>query len=151
MEFNSTSESDTYNIGKKLATYLVPGDIVAFYGDLGSGKTAIIKGFCDYFDVDEIVVSPTFTIINKYEGKEKNIPITIYHIDLYRIESDKELQEIGFSEYLNDPSAIKLIEWADRTKLIDDSAIKITIKTDRTNDNYRKILVDNLDEILNEA
>jgi len=151
MEFNSTSELDTYNIGKKLASFIVPGDIVAFYGDLGSGKTAMIKGICDYFDVDEIVVSPTFTIINKYEGKEKNIPITIYHIDLYRIESDKELQEIGFSEYLEDPTAIKLIEWADRTKLIGDSAIKVTIKTNRTNDNYRKILVDNLDEILNEA
>ncbi|HPD33714.1 MAG TPA: tRNA (adenosine(37)-N6)-threonylcarbamoyltransferase complex ATPase subunit type 1 TsaE [Bacteroidota bacterium] len=151
MEFNSTSELDTYNIGKKLASFIAPGDIVAFYGDLGSGKTAMIKGICDYFDVDEIVVSPTFTIINKYEGKEKNIPITIYHIDLYRIESDKELEEIGFSEYLEDPTAIKLIEWADRTKLIGDSAIKVTIKTNRTNDNYRKILVDNLDEILNEA
>ena len=86
MELNSTSEIDTYNIGKKIASNLSVGDIVAFYGDLGSGKTAMIKGICDFFDVDEIVVSPTFTIINRYEGKEKNIPITIYHIDLYRIE-----------------------------------------------------------------
>ena len=151
MEFNSTSEAETYNIGKKIASNLSQGDIVAFYGDLGSGKTAMIKGICDYFDVDEIVVSPTFTIVNRYEGKEKNIPITIYHIDLYRIENDKELQEIGFSEYLNDSNAIKLIEWADRTNLINNSAIRILIKPDKSNDNYRKITIENLNEILNEA
>ncbi|HAW09072.1 MAG TPA: tRNA (adenosine(37)-N6)-threonylcarbamoyltransferase complex ATPase subunit type 1 TsaE [Bacteroidetes bacterium] len=151
MEFKSTSESDTFNLGKKLAGQLSPGDIVALYGDLGSGKTAMIQGICDYFDVDEIVVSPTFTIVNRYEGKEKNIPILIYHIDLYRIESEKELKEIGFSEYLNDESAIKLIEWADKTSLIPDSAIKITIKTDKNNDNFRKITIENLDPILNEA
>lgn len=151
MEYNSTSELDTHNIGKKIASFLSQGDVVALYGDLGSGKTAMIKGICDYFDVDEIVVSPTFTIINKYEGKVKNIPISIYHIDLYRIESDKELQEIGFSEYLNDSSSIKLIEWAEKTNMIKDSAIKITIKSDKTNDNYRKISVENLDKILNEA
>jgi tRNA threonylcarbamoyladenosine biosynthesis protein TsaE len=151
MELNSTSEIDTYNIGKKIASNLSVGDIVAFYGDLGSGKTAMIKGICDFFDVDEIVVSPTFTIINRYEGKEKNIPITIYHIDLYRIENDKELQEIGFSEYLNDSNAIKLIEWADRTNLINDSAIRIIIKPDKSNDNYRKITIENFNEILNEA
>jgi tRNA threonylcarbamoyladenosine biosynthesis protein TsaE len=108
------SEEETIESGAKFAKKLHPGDIVAFYGDLGAGKTEFIKGICDFFDVQEIVTSPTFTIMNRYTGNYKNQDIPIYHIDLYRIKNDKELNEIGFQECIFSDNGIKLIEWAEK-------------------------------------
>ena len=110
----TNSEIETYEQGYDFAEVLVAGDIVLFFGDLGAGKTEFIKGICSYFEVEELVTSPTFTIINQYFAKEDNEGIVIYHLDLYRIKSEKELVEIGLSECLDDPQSIKLIEWADR-------------------------------------
>jgi tRNA threonylcarbamoyladenosine biosynthesis protein TsaE len=138
VKITTKSEIETEHIGKVFAKNLVAGDIVAMYGDLGSGKTEFVKGICDYFEVEEIITSPTFTIVNKYTssvaGKES---LSIYHIDLYRIEKETELNEIGFQEYLNDENAITLIEWAEKTTQIPPQAIKITIKSDQEEDNVR--------------
>lgn len=137
MIISTNSEDQTIQLGEKIAETLISGDVVALYGDLGSGKTEFVKGVCNFFEVDEIVTSPTFTIVNKYSGQIGNSPITIYHIDLYRIEKDKELLEIGFNEYLRDSEAITLIEWAERTSFIPESAIKIKITSDTSDDNKR--------------
>lgn len=139
MIFRTNSEDETIQLGEKIAEELIPGDIVALYGDLGSGKTEFVKGVCRYFDVEEIVTSPTFTIVNKYNGSKQKAQITIYHIDLYRIEKEKELLEIGFNEYLNDKEAITFIEWSEKTSVIPDSAIKIEIALDKEDDNVRLI------------
>jgi tRNA threonylcarbamoyladenosine biosynthesis protein TsaE len=139
MIFKTNSEDETIQLGEKIAGVLIPGDIVALYGDLGSGKTEFVKGICRYFDVDEIVTSPTFTIVNKYYGFKDKMPITIYHIDLYRIEKEKELIEIGFNEYLKDKEAITFIEWSEKTSVIPESSIKIEISLDAENDNVRFI------------
>lgn len=139
MIFRSNSEEDTIQFGEKIAEALVLGDIVALYGDLGSGKTEFVKGVCRFFGVEEIVTSPTFTIVNKYNGNRNNTPVIIYHIDLYRIEKEKELVEIGFNEYLKDKEAITLIEWSEKTSVIPESAIKIEISLDKLDDNVRII------------
>lgn len=104
----SKSSEETRLIGKVLAKYLKPGDLVLFYGDLGAGKTTLIQGISEGLDVDPdtYVTSPTFAILNIYEGK-----YPIYHVDLYRLEGH-ELEELGIWEYLS--SGILLIEWADR-------------------------------------
>ncbi|MGB9701808.1 MAG: tRNA (adenosine(37)-N6)-threonylcarbamoyltransferase complex ATPase subunit type 1 TsaE [Candidatus Kapaibacteriota bacterium] len=131
------SEIETEQLGFEFAKSLVPGDKIALYGDLGSGKTEFVKGICNYFQVEEIVTSPTFTIVNKYTSTLDDTPFYIYHIDLYRIEKETELVEIGFSEYLNDVNAITIIEWAEKTSYDFSKSIKIQISTDEENDNIR--------------
>ncbi|MCS6809362.1 MAG: tRNA (adenosine(37)-N6)-threonylcarbamoyltransferase complex ATPase subunit type 1 TsaE [Bacteroidota bacterium] len=111
------NKTETEHLGKEFASRLVPGDIIALYGDLGAGKTEFVRGVCDYFRVGEIVSSPTFTIINSYIGVLPNEEeVRIYHLDLYRINSTRELEEIGFEECMAADDAIKLIEWADKAQ-----------------------------------
>lgn len=141
IEKNTFSEEETTELGRAFASQLKASDIVAIYGDLGSGKTEFVKGICEFFKVEEIVTSPTFTIVNKYNGSKDQEKISIYHIDLYRIEKDSELLEIGFEEYLNDTSAISLIEWAEKTTLLPENIFKVTIFLDESNDNQRLISI----------
>lgn len=112
--FFTKSENETTELGKKFASKLNLGDTVAFYGDLGAGKTEFIKGICEYFNVKEIVTSPTFTIMNKYKGEISGNEFGIFHIDLYRIKDTKDLAEIGFQDCVYSDNAIKLIEWAEK-------------------------------------
>ncbi|MDR0986158.1 MAG: tRNA (adenosine(37)-N6)-threonylcarbamoyltransferase complex ATPase subunit type 1 TsaE [Ruminococcus sp.] len=99
--YNSGSTAETETLGREFAAGLVRGDIVAFYGGLGAGKTAFIRGVCGYFGIKE-VSSPTFTIVNEYESEAAKI----YHFDMYRITAD--LESIGFFDYTD---GIILIEW----------------------------------------
>ncbi len=103
------NEQETIHAGKSFAHELNAGDVVACYGDLGSGKTRFIKGICEGLGVHEHVASPTFTIINMYNSGNT----IIYHFDLYRINSLDELYELGFEEYTNS-DGICLIEWAEK-------------------------------------
>lgn len=117
--YSSTSEEETLRLGIEFSKRLVPGDLVAFYGDLGAGKTEFIKGICEGLAVREIVSSPTFNIVNEYQGESRNGRVlTLFHIDLYRIESPSELIEIGLEETLADLEAVKLIEWAEIAEAI---------------------------------
>jgi len=110
IETISNSEEDTINFGKKLGTLLKPGDLILLYGDLGSGKTTFVKGLAESLEVnpDLYITSPSFSLINVYEGK-----YTIYHVDLYRLDT-LEVEDLGLWEYLNE--GIVIIEWADRLK-----------------------------------
>lgn len=144
---NTFNEEETIHLGREFATQLRPTDIVAIYGDLGSGKTEFVKGICDFFKVEEIVTSPTFTIVNKYNGIKDQETFAIYHIDLYRIEKDSELLEIGFEEYLSDSTAISLIEWAEKTTLLPEKIFSINIFLDDANDNQRLISIKSHREI----
>jgi len=132
------SEEETINYGSKFAERLIAGDIVALYGDLGSGKTQFIKGICIHFEVEEMVTSPTFTIINQYFGKRKETEIPIYHIDLYRIKSDKELQDIGLNDFLYSKDAIVLVEWAEKAEgHLPESVYSIQISLNKNNEDER--------------
>lgn len=102
------SEEETLQEGKAFASLLQQGDVVALYGDLGSGKTRFAKGLALGLGVTEDITSPTFTIMNEhYTGK-----FPVYHFDCYRIRSVKELDEIGFEEYIFG-DGVCLLEWAD--------------------------------------
>ena len=99
--------NETFELGKEFASTLRRSDIVALYGDLGSGKTQFAKGVCLGLGVHRHVISPSFTILNEYvEGK-----YPVYHFDFYRLRSLAELAEIGFEEYLFG-DGICLLEWA---------------------------------------
>src|SRR5690606_18229308 len=93
---NSKSEKETIKLGFDFAKELKFGDVVALYGELGAGKTEFIKGLCHALNVEQMVTSPTFTIMNCYNGKINRSEVSIYHVDLYRIKNASELDEIGF-------------------------------------------------------
>lgn len=106
--FITKSEVETVALGEKFGGELLGGDFVAIFGDLGAGKTHFVQGICKALNVKEVVNSPTFTIVNEYHGK-----LDVYHIDLYRISSVREIIEIGFEEYV-ETDAVCLVEWAEK-------------------------------------
>jgi tRNA threonylcarbamoyladenosine biosynthesis protein TsaE len=110
----TSSEEETIALGRKFSIYLKAGDIVALYGDLGSGKTQFVKGVCSGLGASEHVTSPTFTLINEYRQHEG---IPIFHLDLYRIHSLEELSALGIEEYLDD-GGVSMIEWAEKAEQI---------------------------------
>lgn len=119
----TNSEQETLQFGFELAGLLDPGDVVCLYGDLGAGKTNLVKGIASGFGVDPNKVnSPTFTLINEYEGTTK-----IYHFDMYRVKSDSELVELGIEEYLYS-NGICVIEWPEKLGIfLPDNALCISI------------------------
>ena len=110
MVLQTSSTSETIRTGKRLGRLLEPGDVVALVGDLGTGKTQFIKGLAEGAGVGKAtyVSSPSFTLINEYPGR-----IPFYHIDLFRLESEKEADGLGLEEYVHG-NGITAIEWADK-------------------------------------
>ena len=106
MQYVSKSLNQTKEIAQKISQKLNKGDIVTLEGDLGAGKTTFVKFLCESLGVNENVSSPTFAIVNEYEGKFK-----IYHADLYRLESLEEVENTGFLEIIKNLDGICLIEW----------------------------------------
>ncbi len=119
----SESEGQTKEIGRRLAEHLRAGDVVCLYGELGAGKTIMVKGMAPVFGIQERdITSPTFTIIAEHRGT-----LPFYHIDLYRLDKNS-VQEIGLHEYLYG-GGISVIEWAERAgEAIPDTSIKVTIR-----------------------
>lgn len=108
VEFLLRGEEATIRAGEAIGRLLSPGDLVLLDGELGSGKTTLVRGVARALGAKEAVTSPTYAIMNEYTG-----PVPIVHIDLYRLVSPEQLPEIGFEDYL-DGSAIVLVEWPDR-------------------------------------
>jgi len=103
----SNSAEDTYDLGCEIGKWLERGQLILLSGDLGTGKTIITQGICAGIGVEEDVTSPTFNLINEYEGE-----LSVYHMDLYRLENEEELGDLGFEDYLEDKGII-IIEWPD--------------------------------------
>lgn len=110
-ERRTTSAEQTAQAGRELATLLRAGDLVALQGDLGAGKTCLIQGIAEALGVTEVVNSPTFVLLNIYEGRGG---LRVYHFDLYRLATSEELEDIGALEFFHDPAGISLVEWAER-------------------------------------
>jgi tRNA threonylcarbamoyladenosine biosynthesis protein TsaE len=108
--FQTKSSAETIRIGKSIGSRLLPGDVVALVGELGAGKTQFIKGLAAGVGIGNptYISSPSFTLINEYPGK-----IPFYHIDLFRLEREKEAEELGLEDYFQG-GGITAIEWADK-------------------------------------
>lgn len=136
----SRSEEETVRLGNEFAKVLKNGDVVALYGDLGAGKTEFIKGICEYFDVKEIVTSPTFTIMNHYNGENNDNDVVLYHIDLYRVNNKEELLQIGFKDCIFSDRSIKLVEWAEKAEdMFPSSHYIVEILPDIDDENFRTV------------
>jgi tRNA threonylcarbamoyladenosine biosynthesis protein TsaE len=109
--FETHSAGETTQLGRQLARELKPGTVVLLRGDLGAGKTTLVKGIAEGFHAAsaEDVTSPTFTLIHEYRGPE----VTLYHIDLYRIDTQRELDTLALDD-LMDGGSILLIEWGEK-------------------------------------
>lgn len=109
--FHTHSAEETTDLGRQLAAELKPGSIVLLRGDLGAGKTTMVKGIAEGFNAAEAeaVTSPTFTLIHEYRGPE----VTLYHIDLYRIDTQRELDTLALDD-LMEQNTILLIEWGEK-------------------------------------
>ncbi|MCS7000551.1 MAG: tRNA (adenosine(37)-N6)-threonylcarbamoyltransferase complex ATPase subunit type 1 TsaE [Bacteroidota bacterium] len=138
--YSSSSEEETQSIAEQFARRLRSGDIVTISGDLGVGKTEFVRGICRFFEVEDIVTSPTFSIINVYRGTlTTGEPVQIIHIDLYRLKNMKELSSIGLLEWLQLPDAIKVIEWPEKANgIIRSPHYQVTIKTLPSLDDERR-------------
>ncbi len=109
MEHYSASEQETEAIGAALVQRLGPGSIVAFTGDLGAGKTAFVRGMAQGLGITQRVTSPTFTIVNEYEGGR----LPLFHFDMYRLSSSDDLFDIGWEDFLL-RGGICAVEWSER-------------------------------------
>ena len=108
MEFVTNSPEETEELGERLGRALSPGDVVAFTGDLGAGKTAFVRGMAQGLGVAGRVTSPTFTIVNEYEGGR----LPLFHFDMYRLGSSDELFDIGWEDYLA-RGGVCAVEWSE--------------------------------------
>ena len=104
----TNNEAETIEEGKKLGQSIKPGAIIALYGELGAGKTAFTRGLAQGLGINMTVSSPTFTIVNEYYGD-----IPLFHFDMYRLETENELYDIGWDDYL-ERGGICVVEWSEK-------------------------------------
>jgi tRNA threonylcarbamoyladenosine biosynthesis protein TsaE len=141
IEIISNGVNETISIGVFLGKLLVPKDIVALIGELGSGKTYFIKGIAKGLEVKEEVKSPTYVIISEHKGR-----IPLYHFDLYRISSIYELEELDYREYFYG-TGVTVIEWADKfPDIIPVNAFKVEILN--IGEYRRKLILDGNEDIV---
>jgi len=125
MIITSNSERETERAGAELAQRLRPGDVVALYGGLGAGKTAFVRGLAAGLGVRGRVTSPTYTIVNEYEGR-----MALFHFDMYRLGSADELFEIGWEEYLS-RGGVCAVEWSENIEgALPEDAVKVFLSAD---------------------
>jgi tRNA threonylcarbamoyladenosine biosynthesis protein TsaE len=132
----SSSVEDTFSIGRIIGENLSGGDILALIGELGAGKTTITQGIARGLGVSDRyqITSPTFTLINEYEGNYK-----LYHFDLYRLQDSRDMQDVCYEEYFY-AGGVCVIEWADKIKdLFTDEMI--TVSFSYLDDNQRSIVI----------
>ena len=136
-EFITHSAEETTELGRRLAGELGPPKLVVLRGNLGAGKTTLIKGIAEGFQAasQENVTSPTFTLIHEYRGPGVNV----YHVDLYRVDTQRELETLGLDD-LFDQSSVVLIEWGEKfARFLRERDVEITLE--RLGENDRKIIL----------
>ena len=118
-EFTTQNGVETVDVGCKLAQLLTPPQLLILRGDLGTGKTTLVKGIAQALDAAEAdeVTSPTFTLLHEYDGTRQGKPVKLYHLDVYRLEGERQLETLGLDELLT-PDALVLVEWGEKFKSI---------------------------------
>ena len=137
MQITTYSADETQALGTKLAKRLQPGDVIAFFGDLGAGKTALTRGIAQGLGITDIVTSPTYTIVNEYlTGR-----LPLFHFDMYRLGSSDELFDIGWEDYLA-RGGVCAVEWSENVEDVLQGAIRVTIEKDPFEADTRRITIE---------
>ena len=124
MEYLCRSEAETEALGARLAAVLSPGDVVAYRGGLGMGKTAFTRGLARGLGYSGRVTSPTFTIVNEYEGGR----LSLFHFDMYRLEDADSLFDIGWEDYL-DRGGVCAVEWSENVaEALEGDCVRVDIR-----------------------
>jgi tRNA threonylcarbamoyladenosine biosynthesis protein TsaE len=142
IEITTNSAAATVELGRRIGACLKGGEVFALVGNLGTGKTHLIKGISlglEATDSDQ-VSSPTFVLVNEYFGR--NGLVHIYHIDAYRLETPAEFAALGFEEYCR-PDSVVLIEWADKVEAVLEGMACIEVQLEHVSANRRKICIRN--------
>ena len=140
MEWITNSEQETEQLGQRLGAALKPGTILAYTGDLGAGKTAFTRGLARGLDIPERVTSPTFTIVNEYEGGR----LPLFHFDMYRLGGSDELFDIGWEDYLA-RNGVCAVEWSENVEdALEGEVIRIDIRRG-DNDHQRRISIEGVE------
>ena len=144
MIIETKNAKETFQLGKKIGKKALPGQIYTLNGDLGVGKTVFTQGVASGLEIGEPVNSPTFTILQEYEGGR----LPFYHFDVYRIGDIEEMEEIGYDDYFFG-EGICLIEWAQLIEeILPENVISVTIEKNPAKEfDYRKITIEGLEEI----
>lgn len=131
MTFTTHSAAETEALGERLAARLTGGEVIAYTGDLGAGKTAFTRGLARGLGIADRVTSPTFTIVNEYEGGR----LPLFHFDMYRLSSSDELYDIGWEDYLA-RGGVCAVEWSEIVSdaLEENELIRVDIKNECGND-----------------
>ncbi len=137
MEWYTSSAAETEAVGYAVAKKLQPGDLIAFTGDLGAGKTAFTRGLAAGLGITECVTSPTYTIVNEYRSGR----LPLFHFDLYRLGSEDELFDIGWEDYLAQ-DGVCAVEWSENAPEAMTGAIRISISHAPGGDDCRRITVE---------
>ena len=138
MEYLSHNEAETEALGARLAAVLSPGAVVAYRGGLGMGKTAFTRGLAKGLGYSGRVTSPTFTIVNEYEGGR----LPLFHFDMYRLEDDDALFDIGWEDYL-DRGGICAVEWSEQVaRAMPADTVYVTIARRPEDDRWRTITIE---------
>ena len=138
-EATTRSAEETVALGRRLAAELHPPKVVVLTGDLGSGKTALIKGIVEGFKAAKVddVTSPTFTLVHEFRGSEADV----YHIDLYRVDTPRELETLGIDDLMGERSVL-LIEWGEKFERFRRER-DVEIRIERVGENERRIRLSN--------
>lgn len=139
-EVTTHSAEETVAFGRTLAELLSPPKIVLLRGDLGAGKTTLVKGIAEGFQAasEEDVTSPTFTLVHEYRGPRANL----YHIDLYRIDTPRQLETLGLDDLVA-PNSILLIEWGEKfPRFVDERDVEIALESLGENSRHIRITTD---------
>jgi tRNA threonylcarbamoyladenosine biosynthesis protein TsaE len=136
-EYTTKSAEETIALGREFASLLAPPRIVVLRGDLGAGKTTLVKGIAEGFNAarEEDVTSPTFTLIHEYRGQSA----ALYHIDLYRVDTQRELETLGLDDLVSEKSVL-LIEWGEKFARFERER-DVEIGLERVGENERRIVV----------
>ena len=137
MQIQTHSPEETEAVGRKLAAQLQPGDVLAYYGDLGAGKTAFTRGLAAGLGVTEPVTSPTYTIVNEYLSGR----LPLFHFDMYRLGSADELFDIGWEDYLA-RGGVCAVEWSKNVaEALPEDTVWVDIRRLEGEDNGRRITI----------
>ncbi len=140
MEFLSHSVSETEDLGCRLASVLSPGSVVAYQGGLGMGKTAFTRGLARGLECRARVTSPTFTIVNEYEGR-----MPLFHFDMYRLPDEDALFDIGWEDYL-DRGGVCAVEWSEQVAdAMPEDTVYVTIARHPQQEDWRIITIEGAD------